>query len=67
MAALLTAPLLVQMVAMQIDPAWRMPGWAELALATPVVAWFGRRFHRGALAAAQGLISVKTNGVHDSS
>ena len=53
LAALLTAPLLVQMVAMQIDPTWRMTGWAELVLATPVVAWFGRRFHRGALAAAR--------------
>ena len=53
LAALLTAPLLAQMVAMQIDPSWRMPGWAELILATPVVAWFGRRFHLGALAAAR--------------
>ena len=53
LAAVLTAPLLAQMIAMQIDPAWRMPGWAELILATPVFAWCGRRFHRGALAAAR--------------
>ncbi|SFI21306.1 heavy metal translocating P-type ATPase [Albimonas pacifica] len=51
LAALLTAPLLAQMIAMTFEPSWRMPGWTELVLATPVVAWFGRRFHRGALAA----------------
>ncbi|MDF2232828.1 heavy metal translocating P-type ATPase [Albimonas sp. CAU 1670] len=53
LAALLTAPLLIQMIAMQIDPAWRMPGWVELILAAPVFLWCGRRFHRGALAAAR--------------
>ncbi len=50
-AAILTAPLLIQMILMQWDDAWRMSPWAELALATPVQLWIGRRFHLGAVAA----------------
>ncbi|MGM0584902.1 MAG: heavy metal translocating P-type ATPase, partial [Pseudomonadota bacterium] len=47
-SAVLTLPLLAQMVLMQFDPTLRMAPWMELALATPVQFWIGRRFYRGA-------------------
>ena len=51
LAALLTAPLLVQMIAMWLRPGTHMPAMAELLLATPVQFYFGWRFYRGAFAA----------------
>ena len=47
-AALLTTPLVLQMVAMTAGWGWHLPVWAELALATPVQFVIGARFYRGA-------------------
>ena len=47
-AAALTLPLLIQMIAMTIRPGSHMPAIAELLLATPVQFWVGRRFYVGA-------------------
>ena len=47
-SALLTLPLLVGMIAMAGLLPWHLPGWLELALATPVQFWVGARFYRGA-------------------
>ena len=44
-AALFTAPLLLHGL---------VPGWLQLALATPVQFWSGRRFYRGAWKALRG-------------
>ena len=53
-AAVLTAPLVIQMIAMTLGwHALHMPPWAELVLTAPVI-WIGRRFHRGAWAALRG-------------
>ena len=46
-AALLTAPLFISMVMMNLAGLKAAaPGWAELALATPVQFWLGGRFYR---------------------
>ena len=55
LAALLTAPLVAQMVFMvtgrhEIE----MPVWLQFALATPVQFWAGARFYRGAWNALRG-------------
>ena len=47
-AALLTTPLVLQMVAMTVGWGWHLPVWAEVALATPVQFVIGARFYRGA-------------------
>ncbi|PID45188.1 MAG: heavy metal translocating P-type ATPase [Proteobacteria bacterium] len=47
-AALFTLPLVMQMIAMMIWPGVHMSVWLELALATPVQFWIGRRFYKGA-------------------
>lgn len=47
-AGLLTLPLLAEMIPMMLGgPMW-LPGWAQLALATPVQFWIGARFYRAA-------------------
>ncbi|MFO1325579.1 MAG: heavy metal translocating P-type ATPase [Burkholderiales bacterium] len=60
-AALLTAPLLAQMVPMLmqgslVGPAHAdfLPRWLQLALATPVQFWIGRRFYVGAWHSLRG-------------
>jgi Cu+-exporting ATPase len=60
-AALLTAPLLAQMVPMLASGgifgsahAELLPRWAQLLLATPVQFWIGRRFYIGAWHAVRG-------------
>ncbi|HEX5863021.1 MAG TPA: cation transporter, partial [Casimicrobiaceae bacterium] len=60
-AALLTLPLLAQMVPMLVSGAWHgsaqhelLPRWLQLALATPVQFWTGRRFYVGAWNALRG-------------
>ena len=60
-AALLTAPLLAQMVPMLAAGgltgsahADLLPRWLQLALATPVQFWIGRRFYVGAWHARRG-------------
>ena len=51
-SALLSAPLVVPMAmhVLGID-APMLPGWAQLAIATPVQFWIGARFYKGAWAA----------------
>ena len=56
-AAVLTAPFLVQMVAMFVSGATThelLPRWLQLALATPVQFVIGRRFYAGAWHAVRG-------------
>ncbi len=44
----LTLPLVVQMISMALGSGIKMPGWAELILATPVQFWVAGRFYKGA-------------------
>ena len=61
-AAVLTAPLLAQMGPMLLHGDWfggaahadLLPRWLQLALATPVQFWIGRRFYAGAFNALRG-------------
>jgi Cu+-exporting ATPase len=54
-AAVLTAPLLAQMVPMILGGAHDViPRWVQLVLATPVQLWIGRRFYVGAWHALRG-------------
>jgi Cu+-exporting ATPase len=54
-AAVLTAPLLLQMAPMLLGGAHDLlPRWWQLALATPVQFWIGRRFYVGAWHALRG-------------
>jgi len=61
-AALLTLPLLAQMVPMLARGDWfgaathvdLLPRWLQFALATPVQLWIGRRFYAGAWHALRG-------------
>ncbi len=61
-AAVLTLPLLVQMIPMLAPGAWSaggghadlLPRWLQLVLATPVQFWIGRRFYVGAWHALRG-------------
>jgi Cu+-exporting ATPase len=50
-SALLTAPLVLQMVWMNLGVSYHLPAWVELALATPVQFYIGARFYKGAYAA----------------
>ena len=45
-AALLSLPLIVPMVLELSGTHWMLPGWLQLALATPVQFWLGARFYR---------------------
>jgi Cu+-exporting ATPase len=45
-AAVLTIPLVVPMVGELLGQHWMLPGWLQLALATPVQFWLGARFYR---------------------
>lgn len=54
-AALLTTPLLAQMVPMMIGMhEWMLPNWVQFILATPVQFWIGARFYAGAWHALRG-------------
>jgi Cu+-exporting ATPase len=53
-AAVLTAPFLVEMSAMFSGQHGILPGWLQWALATPVQFWCGWRFYRGAWNALRG-------------
>ncbi|WP_288350802.1 heavy metal translocating P-type ATPase [uncultured Thalassospira sp.] len=50
-SALLTAPLVLQMVWMNLGVNYHLPAWLELVLATPVQFIIGQRFYKGAWAA----------------
>ena len=50
-AALLSSPLVIQMIGMWLGSNKHLPIAFEWALATPIQFWFGFRFYRGALAA----------------
>ncbi|WBY01318.1 heavy metal translocating P-type ATPase [Ramlibacter tataouinensis] len=50
-AAVLSLPLLAQMVPMAAGSDWMLPGWLQWALATPVQFWLGARFYRAGWAA----------------
>ena len=45
-SALLTVPLLAPMAGLALGAHWTIPGWLQLALATPVQFWLGARFFR---------------------
>lgn len=46
LAALLSLPLVLPMLAMPFGGHWALPGWWQFALATPVQFWLGARFYR---------------------
>lgn len=45
-AAVLSLPLVIQMLAALLGAQWSLPGWVQLLLATPVQFWLGARFYR---------------------
>jgi Cu+-exporting ATPase len=45
-AAALSTPLAASMLGMLFGMDWALPGWVQLALATPVQFWLGARFYR---------------------
>lgn len=45
-AAALSLPLVLPMLGMLFGADWALPGWWQLALATPVQFWLGARFYR---------------------
>ncbi len=45
-SAALSLPLVVPMIGMVAGLDWALPGWIQLALATPVQLWLGARFYR---------------------
>jgi len=54
-AAVLTAPLVAQMIPMALGAHhWMLPNWLQLVLATPVQFWIGARFYVGAWHALRG-------------
>jgi Cu+-exporting ATPase len=46
LAAALSVPLVVPMIAAVFGVNWMLPGWVQLILATPVQFWLGARFYR---------------------
>jgi Cu+-exporting ATPase len=54
-SALLSLPLIVPMLAQSAGVHWMLPGWLQLALATPVQFWLGARFYRAGWHAARAL------------
>ena len=47
-AALLSMPLALPMLALPFGEHWMLPGWLQWLLATPVQFWLGARFYRSA-------------------
>ncbi|HUJ86480.1 MAG TPA: heavy metal translocating P-type ATPase [Burkholderiales bacterium] len=54
-SALLTLPLLAPMAGMVFGAHWALPGWVQLAFATPVQFWLGARFYRAGWNALKAL------------
>ena len=70
-SALLTLPLVAPMAGLAVGAHWALPGWLQLALATPVQFWLGARFYRagwGALKALTGnmdlLVALGTSAAY---
>ena len=70
-AALLTAPLVVPMIADLLGRHWMLPAWIQFLLATPVQFYFGARFYRAgwkALLAGSGnmdlLVALGTSAAY---
>ena len=47
-AAALSVPLVLPMIGLLFGQHWMLPGWIQLALATPVQFWLGARFYSAA-------------------
>jgi Cu+-exporting ATPase len=67
----LSLPLVVPMLGGLLGAHWMLPGWLQLALATPVQFWLGARFYRAgwkALTAGSGnmdlLVAVGTSAAY---
>ncbi|QOY96239.1 heavy metal translocating P-type ATPase [Massilia sp. UMI-21] len=70
-AALLSIPLVAPMLGQAVGLDWMLPGWLQLALATPVQFWLGARFYRAgwkALRAGSGnmdlLVAIGTSAAY---
>ena len=70
-SSVLSLPLIVPMIAMPFGHDWMLPGWLQLALATPVQFWLGARFYRAgwkALLARSGnmdlLVAIGTSAAY---
>ena len=70
-AAALSAPLVLPMIGLLFNEHWMLPGWIQLALATPVQFWLGARFYRAgwkALRAGSGnmdlLVALGTSAAY---
>jgi len=71
LAMVLSLPLVVPMFGSLVGAHWMLPGWLQMALATPVQFWLGARFYRAgwkALAAGSGnmdlLVAVGTSAAY---
>lgn len=71
LAILLSLPLAAPMLGSLFGAHWMLPGWLQLALATPVQFWLGARFYRAgwkALRAGSGnmdlLVAVGTSAAY---
>ena len=54
LSAVLSFPLLLEMLLMPLGIHWMLPMWAQWSLATVVQFWVGRRFYHGAWSALKG-------------
>ena len=70
-AAALSLPLVLPMLALPFGVHWMLPGWVQWLLATPVQFWLGTRFYRaawGALKARSGnmdlLVAIGTSAAY---
>ena len=70
-AAVLSTPLVLPMIGLLLGQHWMLPGWVQLALATPVQFWLGARFYRAgwkALKAGSGnmdlLVALGTSAAY---
>jgi P-type Cu+ transporter len=55
LSALLTLPLVMPMAGLALGAHWALPGWLQLALASPVQFWLGARFYRAGWKAVKAL------------